>query len=380
MNRKTHFIIAAAVAVFLFLFGSWQAAQAQTIDLGTLPGGTWSQGQDLNDVGDVVGMGDNEYGSTHAFVVSTRGRDAFKMIDLGTLGGDNSWATDVNNSGLVVGYAQLADGNTHAFARPPKLGTNVDLGTLPGHVSSAALGVSDTGFIVGHSGMIDGNIWRPVVWTPDQSGETWTIHELNTDGLEQVNYWDCWAVNNKGQIVGGIFDIMDFIFQPVIWNPVKGGKEWKPMKLETTSYYYHGGAGDINDIGEVIGWVFTPDLGLSFPAVWRPSGPRESPWRLSVLPTLSGGAFGNLGIGIAWNEVDGINNKGEMVGASVDSEGQIRAVRWTLSDLSVIESLGYPGTSSYGRRINNNGIASGWYNDGTFDHGVIDRIRSIPKS
>ncbi|MFN8006428.1 MAG: hypothetical protein U0V70_05275 [Terriglobia bacterium] len=379
MNRKTYFIIAAIVTLILLLSGSWQAAQAQTIELGTLPGGIWSQGQDLNDVGDVVGMGDNEYGLTHAFVVSTRGQDAFKMIDLGTLGGENSWATDVNNSGIVVGYAELANGNTHAFARPRKLGANVDLGTLPGHVTSQAQGVSDTGFIVGHSGMIDPSTWRPVVWTPDHSGKTWTIHELNTDGLEQVNNWECWAVNNKGQIVGNGFDVVILKYEPVIWIPIKGGKEWKPMKLETTSFYYHGGAGDINDVGEVIGYVFTQDFSLSFPTVWKPSGPRKSPWRLTILPTLSGGNFGTLGNGFAWNEIDGINNKGEMVGASVDSEGQMRAVRWTLSDLNFIEPLGYPGTSSYGRRINNIGVASGWYNDGTYDHGVIERIRSKQK-
>jgi len=39
----------------------------------------------------------------------------YSATDLGTLGGDFSYATSVNGSGEVVGYSKLAKGRTHAF-------------------------------------------------------------------------------------------------------------------------------------------------------------------------------------------------------------------------------------------------------------------------
>ena len=54
------------------------------------------------------------------------------MTDLGTLGGDTSYALGINDSGEVVGYSYLADNVTrHAFTWTAA-GGMVDLGTLRG--------------------------------------------------------------------------------------------------------------------------------------------------------------------------------------------------------------------------------------------------------
>ena len=81
----------------------------------------------------------------HAFVWS--GPETLR--DLGTLGGDGSFAYAVNGSGLVVGRSTTAGGSEHAFAWTAA-GGMVDLGTLGGP-GSAAKFVNDAGTIVGTS-------------------------------------------------------------------------------------------------------------------------------------------------------------------------------------------------------------------------------------
>lgn len=356
------------LALAVLLVGAAKGTEAQVVELGVLDGMTWSQGWHLNEHGNVVGISGNDSGIIHGFAIATRGRQAFNMIDLGTFGGDISEAEEVNNSGLVVGFAQLADGSYHAFAWSQKLGAKVDLGTLPGHAHSGAWAVCDNGLIAGSSIPADWSTWRPVVWTPDKSGTTWTIHELNTEGLEQAINWMCWAVNNAGQIVGAGWDTVEDRSRPVVWTPVDGGESWTPIELETLPEYRNGGPGDINERGEIVGWIGLPDESLAIPALWRPASPRVGPWKLTLLPTLANPAIG-------FSNIDEINDAGDMVGLSVDGSGSSCAVRWSLSDLSAINLLGYPGVWSYGGGVNNNGVVSGWYNDGSHDHAVIHRIR-----
>ena len=63
----------------------------------------------------------------HAFIWNS----SSGLTDLGTLGGDTSYALGINDSGEVVGYSYLADNVTrHAFIWTASDGM-VDLGTLP---------------------------------------------------------------------------------------------------------------------------------------------------------------------------------------------------------------------------------------------------------
>src|ERR1035437_1839147 len=58
------------------------------------------------------------------------------LKDLGTLGGEESWANGLNNAGQVVGWAKNAQNKMHAFLWTAGGGMK-DLGTLGGAESSA---------------------------------------------------------------------------------------------------------------------------------------------------------------------------------------------------------------------------------------------------
>jgi probable HAF family extracellular repeat protein len=78
-------------------------------DLGTLPGGSYSFANGINDKGQVVGYSDTQTGDTHAFLWQNG-----TMIDLGTLGGSSSRAYGINDKGQIVGESDTQNGASHA--------------------------------------------------------------------------------------------------------------------------------------------------------------------------------------------------------------------------------------------------------------------------
>src|SRR4029077_14908622 len=97
----------------------------------------------------------------HAFIWNS----STGMTDLGTLGGDTSYANGINDSGEVVGYSYLAgDTNPHAFAWTAT-GGMVDLGTLPHGPTSFGEAVNSAGEIAGEGD--DSRLLQvPFFWSP----------------------------------------------------------------------------------------------------------------------------------------------------------------------------------------------------------------------
>ena len=132
----------------------WRAGTLTTL---VEPGVGYVEATDMNDKGQIVGLGTFS-GATalQAFLW-----DNGTFTKLGTLGGSSSAATAINNHGQIVGYSKIAgDGATHAFLW--ERGEMIDLGTIEGG-SSQADGINDKGEIVGVASQLCANppfIWR----------------------------------------------------------------------------------------------------------------------------------------------------------------------------------------------------------------------------
>jgi probable HAF family extracellular repeat protein len=122
------------------------------------------------------------------------------ITDLGTLGGDNSYATGINDAGQVVGDSRTAAGTTHAFITGPNGVGMTDLGTLGGDYSTAS-GINDAGQVVG---------WYSA--EPFGEGERHAfITGVNSEGMTDLNslvdlprgvvLTEAIDINNNGQVI-----------------------------------------------------------------------------------------------------------------------------------------------------------------------------------
>jgi probable HAF family extracellular repeat protein len=125
----------------LFANGAWS-------DLGPAVGGTISNIDGINNNGDIVGA-TNRSGVLRAYLRTADGT----FTDLGTLGGTMSQAFAVNATGSVAGSAHVASQDDHAFRYDG--GIMTDLGTLGGSVSIGHA-INAIGHVVGQSSTASG--------------------------------------------------------------------------------------------------------------------------------------------------------------------------------------------------------------------------------
>jgi probable HAF family extracellular repeat protein len=175
-----------------FLYTSGQGM----MDIGTLPGGTQSIAEGINNRSTVVGYADVDNGKTnHAFLYSNG-----TMSDLGTLPTsgnviDLSAATAINAAGVVVGYSSVGgQGSTHAFAYSSGVGMS-DLGTLGG--DSVAWGIGNNGEIVGGAYLANGSE-HGFLFTDGKMIDLNALLLPSVASLYTVVVAD--GINNRGQI------------------------------------------------------------------------------------------------------------------------------------------------------------------------------------
>jgi len=280
----------------------------------------------------------------------------YHYIDLGTLGGQESYGTGINNWGQVVGYSETENqGEYRAF-----LWTGVKMKTLESFDDdfvSLAWCINDRGQAVGSS-LNYAYERRPVLW--DHSG----LHELETLG---GTFSDAYGINRHGEIVGqatlpnetyefayavswnkdGITDITPFqsdwsvassintkgetvgayfssegLLRAVLWNK-KGVYPLGTLGGDQSEAYW------INDKGEAVGWCDLPG-GAWHACLWTPHG-----------DTVDLGALD----GSLYSEAYSINDHGEVVGTSY-LDGTLptsRAFIWTkkggMQDLNTLVDL-----------------------------------------
>jgi len=143
----------------------------------------------------------------------------YKLIDLGTLGGPNSYQTfpaqSLNNRGEIIAFADTAVPDPYApiclqtdcfvaHALRVEGGVLKDLGT-PVDVDSAMNGsvptwISETGLVAGLSenGLID-----PLTGFPQLRAVLWNTDGIGIDlGTLGGNFSQAFGVNSRGQVVG----------------------------------------------------------------------------------------------------------------------------------------------------------------------------------
>jgi probable HAF family extracellular repeat protein len=227
-------------------------------DLGALSGVNNSLPFATNTRGQTIGVSENGLfdpltGFPEARGVLWQNGD---VLDLGTFGGNNSIANSINERGQVVGGAQNAIPDSFAFCYQPFVystqvhafswqdGVMLDLGTLGGN-DSCGLMLNDHGQVVGFS--YTNSTANPNTGIPTLDPFLWErgkMQDLGTLG-GTVGYPN--RMNNLGQVVGESDLAGDQMAHPFLWSRDSGMEDLGTLGGNT------GFASWVNDAGDVIG-------------------------------------------------------------------------------------------------------------------------------
>ncbi len=286
----------------------------------------------------------------------------YVVTNLGTLGGSSASANGINNEGLVAGSAGLAgDQNEHAALW--FFGIEIDLGTLGGPNSFANLAPNDLGQVAGGSdtttpdplgtdfcGFGTQLICRPFVWA---LGRKTTLPILGGNNAYAQ------SINNAGQVVGqSEKSLQDSSCTPlgalereaVIWSPGKHTvQELPPLPGDPDAL-----ALAINGRGQVAGASGNCSNINTHAVLWTNSKVKD---------------LGNFG-GNSFNASMDVNNNGDVAGVASFPDSTFHAFLWhdnVLSDLGTV-----PGdTFSIAVGVNDERQVVGLSCDADFDCGAF---------
>jgi len=298
-------------------------------DLGALPAVNNSGPLWISDSGLVSGFSEN--GVTDPLtgapefqaVLFTNG----KVINLGSLGGNESTAYSVNNRGQAVGCAANTEPDAFGFCLgvPQQSraflwtdGTMKDLGTLGGPDALAAFN-NNRGQVAGWS-LVDSAV-NPTTGIPTQHPFLWengNMRDLGTIGgtaVPQIN-----GFNDQGQIVGGMNVAGDRSFHPFLWD----GQSLKDLGTFGGDF---GSANSINEFGDVAGWAFTDVNQAVHAFLWREG-------TMTDLGTVDGDPN---------SEAFVVNTRLQVVGATQDHNfNYVHAFLWERGSIADLNGLIVP--------------------------------------
>jgi probable HAF family extracellular repeat protein len=279
----------------------------RVIDLGALHDGVFGCAMGLNNHGWTESMDEYLYASGNLVgraVVNVSGL----KIDLGTLGGRDSWIYwgGINQQGEAVGEAETSvldpDGEDFCgfgtgLTCRPFLWQNGDMKPLPtlGGNNGLASAINNRGQITGKaqttvtdSGCPPYQVAPPVLWEKGKVQQLPTV-EGDPDGYAL-------GINELGQVVGGT-GTCSGDSHAVLWE---NGSAVELPNLGNASYNE---ALAINNQAQIVGLSSSPDGTTFYAALWK-NGTIKN---LGTLP----GDFAAL--------ATGINNKRQVVGSTLDS-------------------------------------------------------------
>ncbi len=303
--------------------------QLHPTELGTF-GGASSQVGDRNNSGVTIGVALNNVAENPDFAsfmangpAATQAR-AFiaedeALRDLGTLGGNDSFATAINCSATIFGMSYtdtVANETTGLPTVHPFLWKNGhmrDLGTLggvfvtPGSFAYGPYGVilNDRGQAVGTSSLAGDEFWHAFLWDG-------VLKDLGTLG---GNISEALAINNAGVVVGRSDFSPDSIYHhATLW------RNGTIADLDVVDPCQNSTATAVNSSGDVVGGLGActdnPDDLTYFSAfLWKKGQPMADLNDLVSPPS-------DLHIVFA----TGINDRGEIVGSAYLPTGEVRAV------------------------------------------------------
>jgi probable HAF family extracellular repeat protein len=326
----------------------------------------------------------------------------YKLIDLGTFGGPNSYVTfpdfnseaDVNNQGVLAGWADTSAPDpfpdfcfwdcfvVHAFQW--RNGVTSDLGVLPRGASSQPAGISANGLITGWSqnGEIDPLVMgypenRAVLWNEGKIRDLGTLPE---GGYESLGF----AINSSGLVVGLATNTtpdpnsmlgLGYQARAFLWDKQRGMQDLGTLPGGTDAQ-----ALLVNERGQVVGWSYTssaPTAVCALEGLSLTTG--------SFLWDEESGMVNLGGFGGSCTLAQGLNNRGQVVGESFPTGDQFtRAFLWDratgLKDLGTLggdyaEAIAI---NDYGEAVGGSSLrgdvqvdAALWANGGIIDLGSV---------
>ena len=220
------------------------------IDLGTL-GGNESWASSINDEGQVAGYASNTTAdsylkNTNLYPSATQVNAVIwqggKVRDLGTLGGPDSIGSFINNHGQVAGWS-FTNGKPNSDSKVPTLdpflwenGHMIDLGTLGGDVGFSNW-MNDSGEVVGFSETAKDKSAQPFLWDGRRMIDLGTL-----GGAGGSANW----INDNGDVAGAA-QLSDGDWNGVLWT------HGKTIDLPPVDGTPQAIANSLNDQNEVVG-------------------------------------------------------------------------------------------------------------------------------
>jgi uncharacterized membrane protein len=248
---------------------------------------------DINEPGQVVGtMVLGAHGQVTVAVLWKHGTIVYLPM---VPGYTRAFPSAINNSGQVVGRATRWLGAPPVEESVGVLWSNGSVVVLDG--MGTARDINDNGQIVGASP--DGHA---VLW---EAGAITRLPQPHADGTSAAL-----AINNRGQAVGcSTWGPRSTTFPAVLWDGGTAIELQLPPEVDWPSAACATG---INERGQIVGTVWYPGF-RTVPVIWEDGVLTQLPF---------------AGVGMEGVRALGINNRGDIIGTSIDYGAEV-GVLWT---------------------------------------------------